>query len=269
MKVRAEHQPSFTRRKFLTRLSLTGMASVALPSILKASSPQSSPQAMDASPFTILFQGDSITDGNRGRSTDPNHIMGHGYAFSIASRLGAEYPDRNLLFINKGISGNTVTDLSNRWKEDTLDLKPNVLSILVGVNDVYFRLKNNDTSADNFERVYRSLLDQTRAQFPNILFVLGEPFVLPVGMVNENLSRWTSEIERRQTIVKKLAKDYNAVFVGYQNVFTQACEKASASYWIWDGIHPTVAGHELMAREWINQVGKRLPIITSQYSQKK
>jgi lysophospholipase L1-like esterase len=259
---------SFSRRKFLNRLSLTGLASLSLPSILSASSTEFT-RVDPAEPFTILFQGDSITDGNRGRSSDPNHIMGHGYAFSIASRLGADYPDRNLLFINKGISGNTVTDLSNRWKEDTLDLKPNVVSILVGVNDVYFRLKNNDTSVDNFESVYKSLLDQTLTQFPNVLFVLGEPFVLPVGMVKENLSRWTSEIEQRQTVVKKLAKDYNAVFVGYQEVFTKACKKADASYWIWDGIHPTVAGHELMAREWIASVGKTLSIITPEFSLKK
>lgn len=264
-----DNYASLTRRKFITHLSLAGIASVALPTLGMASLTQASHQMDDAALFTILFQGDSITDGNRGRSTDPNHIMGHGYAFSIASRLGAEYPDRNLLFINKGISGNTVTDLSNRWKDDTLDLKPNVLSILVGVNDVYFRLKNNDTSADNFGSVYKSLLDQTRAQFPDVLFVLGEPFVLPVGMVKENMDRWASEIEYRQRIVKKLAKDYNAVFVGFQHVFTKACEKAPASYWIWDGIHPTVAGHELMAREWIDQVSKRLPIITARYSPKK
>src|SRR6478752_5179743 len=111
----------FTRRKFFTHLSFASIASVALPTLGKASLTQTGPQMEDAALFTILFQGDSITDGNRGRSTDPNHIMGHGYAFSIASRLGAEYPDRNLLFINKGISGNTVTDLSNRWKEDALD----------------------------------------------------------------------------------------------------------------------------------------------------
>jgi lysophospholipase L1-like esterase len=223
----------------------------------------------ETSPFTILFQGDSITDGNRGRTSDPNHIMGHGYAFSIASRLGADYPERNLKFINKGISGNTVLDLTKRWQQDTLDLKPDVLSILVGVNDVFFRLKNNDTSQSNFEQEYKTLLDQTRTASPNVLLVLGEPFVLPVGMVKENLNRWTSEIEPRQQIVRKLAADYNAVFVGYQEIFTKACERAPADYWIWDGIHPTVPCHELMAKAWIASVSKRLPIITQKYSPKR
>lgn len=253
-----------TRRKFLAQLSVTGIASLALPSLLKATSMNHS---MAAPPFTILFQGDSITDGNRGRSADPNHIMGHGYAFSIASRLGAEYPDRNLHFINRGISGNTVIDLANRWQTDTLELAPDVVSILVGVNDVYFRLKNNDASPNTFEQVYRGLLEQTRAKLPKVLLVLGEPFVLPVGMVKEDL-RWVPEIQQRQQVVKKLATEFNAVFVGYQTVFNKACAKAPAEYWIWDGIHPTVAGHELMAREWITQVSKRLPIITPAFSGK-
>src|SRR5580693_2752855 len=83
----------------------------------------------------ILFQGDSITDGNRGRSLDPNHILGHGYAFIIAAKFGAAFPEANLEFFNRGVSGNTVLDLEKRWQKDTLDLRPDVLSILIGVND--------------------------------------------------------------------------------------------------------------------------------------
>ncbi len=84
---------------------------------------------------TILFQGDSITDGNRGRSPDPNHILGHGYVFIIAAKYGAAFPERNLNFMNRGVSGNTVADLAQRWQQDTLDFKPDLLSILIGVND--------------------------------------------------------------------------------------------------------------------------------------
>ncbi len=252
------------RRKFLNQLSRAGLASLVLPSVLDSTSVQARTETGTV-PFTILFQGDSITDGNRGRSDDPNHIMGHGYAFSIASRLGADYPQRNLKFINKGISGNTVTDLMNRWQADVLDLKPNVVSILVGVNDAYFRIKDNIITPDEFEKKYRMLLDQTRLQIPEVLFVLGAPFILPVGMVKEKWNAWQSEIEPRQQVVKKLAKEFNAVWVDYQDTFTKASEKASPDYWIWDGIHPTVAGHELMARKWIAEVEPRLPVITKKY----
>ena len=212
--------------------------------------------------FIILFQGDSITDGNRGRTEDPNHIMGHGYAFSIASRLGADYPDRNLKFINKGISGNTVSDLSARWQQDALDLQPDVVSILIGVNDVLFRLKSKEAlQPSGFEEAYKKLLIRTRKELPDALLVLNEPFVLPVGMVKENSDRWTAEIRQCQQSVKKLAVEFNAVFISYQQVFSEACKNAPAEYWMWDGIHPTVPGHELMAREWIRKVGEKAPLV--------
>lgn len=208
----------------------------------------------------ILFQGDSITDGNRGRNNDPNHIMGHGYAFSIASRLGADYPEKRLNFINRGISGNKVIDLAARWQTDTLDLKPDVLSILVGVNDASSVVLdwNPIVSVEKYEEVYTSLLEQTKAQFPNITFVLCEPFILPVGKVKENWEAYHSDIIKRQSMVKTLSEKFDAVYVGFQEVFNKACDRAPADYWIWDGVHPRVAGHELMAREWIKQVEKRI-----------
>lgn len=210
--------------------------------------------------MVILFQGDSITDGNRGRNNDPNHIMGHGYAFSIASRLGADLPEKRLNFHNKGISGNKVNDLSDRWKTDTLDLKPDVLSILVGINDSASVVFNRPPviPTEKYEEIYRVLLEQTKAQFPDIIFVLCESFILPVGSVKENWSTYLADLEKRQAIVRKLAAQFNAIFVGLQDVFNKACAKAPADYWMWDGIHPTVAGHELIAREWLKQVEKRI-----------
>lgn len=213
--------------------------------------------------MVFLFQGDSITDGNRGRNTDPNHIMGHGYAFSIASRLGADFPEKHLTFYNRGISGNKVTDLAARWQKDTIDLKPDVLSILIGVNDAAKRIKNGVPAIDQFEETYNLILEQTRAQYPEILFVLCQPFILPVGNVKDNWEVWHDEITKEQAIVKKLAKTSNAVYVEFQKVLDKACLRAPADYWIWDGVHPTVAGHELLAREWIRMVGKRLSFIRS------
>src|SRR5882757_4922710 len=106
----------------------------------------------------ILFQGDSITDGNRGRSADPNHILGHGYAFIIAAKYGATLADRNLTFLNRGISGNAVPDLKARWPKDSLDLNPDVLSILIGVND-----QGRNLPIDQFEPLYDQLLADARA----------------------------------------------------------------------------------------------------------
>lgn len=146
---------------------------------------------------------DSSTDGNRGRNyNDLNHIMGHGYAFSIASRLGYDFPEKNLKFINRGISGNKVTDLANRWKVDALDLNPDVLSILIGINDTSSNIGENprwQVTLQKYDEVYRSILDQAVKQNPDILFVLNQPFVFR---------------------------------------------------------HPTVAGHELITREWLKEIKK-------------
>ncbi len=211
-------------------------------------------------PLTFLFQGDSITDGNRGRSLDPNHIMGHGYAYSVASRIGADFPEAGFTFYNRGISGNKITDLQKRWETDTLHLKPDVLSILIGINDTGATLNKptEATTAEEFETIYRSLLNDCRRANPEILFVLGIPFVYPVGKRIENFEKWRDDTVNRQAVVRKLAGEFDAVLIDYPAVFDKAIQKAPIDYWIWDGVHPTVFTHELMAREWMKQVGKRL-----------
>lgn len=254
-----------SRRGFVKKLALTGLVTLSLPELnIFANTSIDTPKSNDGNGLIFLFQGDSITDGNRGRNTDPNHIMGHGYAFSIASRLGADFPEKKLTFYNRGISGNKVTDLADRWQKDTLDLKPDVLSILIGINDtssVVFSHPDPVTT-EKYEEVYRSLLSQTKAQFPEILFVLCNPFILPVGKVKENWDAYKTELAKRQSAVLKLVKEFDAVLVDFQQVFDQACKRADADYWMWDGVHPTVAGHELMVREWIKQVGKRLKFVS-------
>ncbi|HEX8348615.1 MAG TPA: SGNH/GDSL hydrolase family protein, partial [Hymenobacter sp.] len=196
---------------------------------------------------------------NRGRSTDPNHVMGHGYAFSIASRIGAAFPDKNLRFFNRGISGNKITDLAQRWQTDTLALHPDVLSILVGVNDAASVINHKDSvSVAQYETIYTSLLEQTRQALPETLLVLGEPFILPNPKFQDKWADWQIDLQERQQVVQRLASTFNAVCVPYQKVFSEAVQRAPVEYWIWDGIHPTVAGHELMTREWLRQVRHRL-----------
>lgn len=129
----------------------------------------------------VLFQGDSITDGGRARTgNDFNHIMGQDYAYILAAELGAKYPERNVSFVNRGISGDRAKDLAARWQADTLALKPDLLSIAVGINDALAGGERAE-SAEEFEAVYDKLLADTLAALPGVRIVLGEPFLLPVG----------------------------------------------------------------------------------------
>ena len=187
----------------------------------------------------ILFQGDSITDGNRGRSLDPNHILGHGYAFIIAARHGAAFPERKLDFFNRGVSGNTVLHLQNRWTKDTLALKPDLLSVMVGVND-----HSKGVPLEAYEAAYDKILTEALAQNPKLKLVLMEPFVRHPGKpVPES-------IVARQAIVAKLAQKHGAALVRLQKLFDDAAAKTADDYWVWDSVHPTYRGHQLMADEW-------------------
>ena len=202
----------------------------------------------------ILFQGDSITDGNRGRGADPNHILGHGYAFIIAAKYGAAFAPLNLEFINRGVSGNTVPDLQKRWTADTLELKPDVLSVLIGIND-----QGHGLPLDQYEPAYDALLTEAKAANPKLRLVLCEPFTLPVGKRKENYEMWRAGVQARQDAVARLAAKHGAALVRFQQVFDAACKIAPAEHWIWDGVHPTYSGHQLMADEWERTVREKWP----------
>ena len=193
----------------------------------------------------VLFQGDSITDGNRGRSADPNHILGHGYVFIIAAKFGAAFPEAKLEFSNRGVSGNTVIDLEKRWQKDTLDLKPDVLSILIGVND-----KGHGVPLDQFERTYDKLLTDAKAANPQLKLVLCEPFVVNHHATTPQHGSPNADIAQRQAIVARLAKKHGAALVHFQTVLDRATERAPAIHWIWDDVHPTYSGHQILADEW-------------------
>jgi lysophospholipase L1-like esterase len=199
----------------------------------------------------IVFQGDSITDGGRWRTGhDYNHIMGQDYAYIIAAKVGAEYPERNLTFINRGISGNRVVDLAARWQKDTLALKPNVLSILVGVNDTIEGGARKESVA-TYAKTYDQLLAETEAKLPGVKIILGEPFLLPVASHKADYAAELARVEKRQQVVEHLAAKYHLPIVMYQNVFNAACRRAPADHWSWDGVHPTYAGHWLVVQAWL------------------
>ena len=203
---------------------------------------------------TLLFQGDSITDGGRQRTgSDYNHIMGQDYAYILAAEFGSRYPERGLIFVNRGISGDRVIELAARWQKDSLDLKPNLLSILVGINDTLGRGPRSET-IEEYERTYDKLLADTISALPGTRIVLGEPFLLPVGKHKDDYATEMVEVKKRQAVVERLAARYHLPIVLYQDAFDAARAKAPADHWSWDGVHPTYAGHGLMAQEWLRTV---------------
>ena len=206
----------------------------------------------------ILFQGDSITDGNRGRSQDPNHIHGHGYQYIIASEMYADNFDKDFTVINRGITGNKISDLYGRWKEDCLNLKPTILSILIGINDMIFNWEHQSGSdPDRYEKIYRLLLDEVLEQNPDIFLIIMEPFF--GDKPEEDLDKFfKSGIGAFQEKAKKIAEDYNAVFVPLQDLFDSYRDKTNIYKLLWDGIHPTTAGHQLIARRWKECVKEKL-----------
>lgn len=191
----------------------------------------------------ILFQGDSVTDGNRGRSADPNHIHGHGYVYLIASYLGAAYPEQNWTFVNRGVSGNTLKELHERWEKDALAIQPDVLSIMIGVNDF-----GRKVSPEEYEKNYDSLLKRTRERLPNVRLVLMEPLWRSPGSDVQDAYR---------QIVRRMAERYDAVFVPLQEDFNSVFDSApDPKYWVWDSVHPTTAGHWRIFRAWLESVKK-------------
>jgi len=205
---------------------------------------------------TILFQGDSITDAGRNKEIpQPNSgaALGFGYANQVASALLAECPQAGFNFYNRGISGNRVTDLLARWRQDAIHLKPDWISILIGVNDTWHRAASDrGTTVELYETVYRLLLEETRKELPGVRFVLCEPFGLAVGAFK---AEWMDELRRRSEVVQRLVGEVDGVFVPFQNLFDEALKEAPAAYWLPDGVHPSAAGHRRMADLWRRSVG--------------
>ena len=213
----------------------------------------------------FLFIGDSITDGGWGRSggsmipteqrnqRDLNHIYGHSYMMLCAARVQSDYPNQETQFFNRGISGNTLQDVQNRWQPDCLSLNPDVVTLLVGTNDVDLHLSGKATlDMKKWENDYRQLLDQLRAVNPDVIIALGTPFVANVGRIGSapNFPKRKELIAECAKVVRRIATNYNAILLDYEKMFNALTEN-NASYWIWDGSHPTAAGHQKMEDMWI------------------
>lgn len=251
-----------SRRNFIKSLtaSTIGGAAVLLSGCHSASSGSSRRKnSIIEKESTILFQGDSITDAGRERKSEGNannqNALGRGYVYSIASQLLADRAGDGLKIYNRGISGNKVFQLADRWDKDCLDLKPDVLSILIGVNDIWHSLNGNyEGTVDKYEKDYRALLRRTVKALPEVKLVICEPFVLRCGAVND---KWFPEFDEYRATAKKMSKEFDSVFVPFQSMFDDAVKKARPSHWAGDGVHPSMAGAYLMGQEWLRVVGVR------------
>lgn len=204
----------------------------------------------------ILFQGDSITDAGREKNRElPNNpqSFGSGYAFLAASALLNDFPGMNLTLYNRGISGNKVYQLAERWKKDCLDLNPDLLSILIGVNDYWHKRNGNyGGTVQVYENDYRALLQKTKEHLPEVKLVICEPFaVLNTSAVDDS---WIEPMKEYQAAAKKIAAEFDAVWVPFQKVFDEAVNHAPATYWTGDGVHPSMAGAQLMSEAWLRSV---------------
>lgn len=199
----------------------------------------------------IVFQGDSITDAGRSTSAGSLVSIGQGYALMVAGDLMAKYPQRYEC-VNRGVSGNRVVDVYARIKCDCWNLQPDVLSVLIGVNDVWHEegANRNGVDAVRFEKLYRILVEDTKERFPEIRILILEPFVLRGTATEAGWDRFAHEVYLRAEAAKRVAEDYGLIFVPLQGMLDEACEKAPASYWLGDGVHPTPAGHRLIADAW-------------------
>lgn len=244
---------SYTRRAFVTAAgAAAGLAALGHPATLLGRSvalPRPTPGRV------VLFQGDSITDCGRDRdiaAANSSAALGTGYPLLIAATLLAAHPDRQFSFYDRGVSGNTVPDLDARWQADTLALVPDVLSILIGVNDYWHTLGGDyHGTADDYAQGFAALLARTRKALPATRFVVLEPFVLRTGVVKES---WFPEFDRRRAMARQVADDADALFLPLQRMFDDLSRKAPPVYWSLDGVHPTAAGHAAIAALWMRKV---------------
>lgn len=243
---------SANRRNFIKSASLASAGLLGLNAMQAGNTTQKTSPNLPGK-LTVLFQGDSITDAGRDRGhyyANDVRGMGHGYVLDIVSRIMAENPKTDWTIYNRGISGNKVFQLADRWKDDCLQLQPDVLSILIGVNDFWHTLNGHyDGTVDTYEQDLRKLLDDTLKKFPDLKLILGEPFVVKGGTAITD--KWFPEFDAYRKAAKQIARDYNAVWIPYQEVFDKALNTAPASYWCPDGVHPSMSGAYLMAEAWV------------------
>ncbi len=199
----------------------------------------------------ILFQGDSITDCDRSRQYDFN--IGTGYPLLVKAELGFNEPLK-YEFFNRGISGNRIVDVYARIKRDIINLKPDVMSILIGVNDVWHETDEacpNGVDADKFYKIYSMLISEIKEALPNIKIIILEPFVLCASATEAKWDFFSTEVPLRAAAAKKIAEEFGLPFVPLQEGFDALAKTAPANYWLLDGVHPSSMGHQFIKQQWL------------------
>ncbi len=249
------------RRNFLRNALAGATGLAAIPAILSAnetttpSSPKIGKNFLNPGD-TILFQGDSITDAGRNKEANGPNIqnsLGGGYAFLAAADILNSFAAKNLKVYNRGISGNKVFQLADRWQKDCLDIKPSLLSIMIGVND-FWHMHNGkyEGTSEIYEKDFRALLRRTKEALPEVKLVILEPYaVLGTKAVD---ATWFPEFNKYREAARKLADEFDAIFIPTHDIFAKAVKIAPPTYWTPDGVHPSVAGAKLIADAWMKYV---------------
>lgn len=196
---------------------------------------------------TVLFIGDSITDGGRDRD-NPEDLAPGGFVRMTTALFHSRYPEKNIRFINRGIGGNRVCHLRERWQEDCIEQKPDWVSILIGANDTWHRYASNcPVSAEKFEEDYRYILTETKEKL-NARIILCEPFLIPV---DEDKIIWREDLDPKIHKIRSLAREFGAIYVPFDGILAGACTKREPAFWARDGVHPSAPGYALMAKAWL------------------
>ncbi|MEL6650124.1 MAG: SGNH/GDSL hydrolase family protein [Bacteroidota bacterium] len=250
-----------SRRTFIRQTGLalgTGLTLAACADTATADPQQKEAEMQTESPTfldgqTVLFQGDSITDGGRRRNNggaNSPQALGSTYPVLVASELLGQHIDKEVKFYNRGISGNKVFQLAERWQEDCLDLQPDILTILIGVNDFWHMVNGDyDGTVEIYERDFMALIEQTKAALPNVKIIIAEPFAVKGG--SAMTERWDNEFPAYQAAAKRVAEAHKTGWIACQSLFDEALTRGSVQHWCPDGVHPSPAGHQLMTEAWI------------------
>jgi lysophospholipase L1-like esterase len=242
------------RRSFIKKAAIGGLMAVSIPEILSAAMvAEASKKNTLMQNNIILFQGDSITDSGRNKednSYNNARVLGSGYPMLTGAALLEKHASLNLKIFNKGISGNKVYQLAERWDKDCLEIKPDVLSILIGVNDIWHKLNGQyNGTVEIYRNDYIALLERTKKALPEVKLIICEPFaVRGVKAVDD---KWYPEFYDYQKAARDIATQFSATFISYQKIYDEAQKHAPGAYWTGDGVHPTLAGAQLMAQAWL------------------
>ena len=205
---------------------------------------------------TFVFQGDSITDA--GRSRDNDDYRGNGYPTLVAADMGYRYPGM-FRFLNRGVSGDRVVDINARIRRDLINLEPDYLSILIGINDVWHELgSRNGVNNTKFRKTYCDIVEEVLAMCPGVKIFILEPFVLKGPATQDKWGVFDRETRMRAESAKYVAEKYGLTFVPLQAKFDALCEQAPATYWLLDGVHPSAMGHAVIAEALENAVRAQL-----------